>query len=114
MCIRDSLLSAAKDLEVLDLKGDSKWEANLARARLPWTERPTTPDVLHAFDDPTRTVGRRSTDPRRRPSSPRVFFSPIASANKLLKNARLRERLRRSFGVKAVEMEASGVADAAW
>jgi len=107
------LLSAAKDLEVQDLKGESRWEANTARARLPWTDRPAFPDELHALDDPTEILSR-SADPRRRPSSPRVIFGPIASANKLLKNARVRERLRKSFGVKAVEMEAAGVADAAW
>src|ERR1044071_946020 len=107
------LLSAAKDLEVQDLKGESQWEANTARARLPWTNRPTFADELHAFDNP-RKILTRSDDPRRRPSSPRVLFGPIASANKLLKNARVRERLRKSFGVKAVEMEAAGVADAAW
>ncbi len=45
---------------------------------------------------------------------PRVFRGTIASANRLLKNPKLRDEIRDKFGVKAVEMEASGIADAAW
>ena len=48
------------------------------------------------------------------PGRPRVFYGPIASANKLLKNPTKRDLLRNNYGVKAVEMEGSGIADAAW
>ena len=53
-------------------------------------------------------------DRDRRPGHPRVFHGPIAAANVLLKNANRRDEIRRKFGVKAVEMEGSGIADAAW
>ncbi len=45
---------------------------------------------------------------------PLVFVGPIASANTLLKDAAKRDPLREHFGVKAAEMEGSGVADATW
>ena len=38
----------------------------------------------------------------------------IASANNLLKNPNKRKMLKDKYGVLAVEMEASGVADATW
>jgi nucleoside phosphorylase len=45
---------------------------------------------------------------------PRVFLGPIASANTLLKDPARRDSLRDQFGVKAVEMEGAGIADATW
>jgi tetratricopeptide (TPR) repeat protein len=43
-----------------------------------------------------------------------VFAATIAAANNLLKNAAYRDYLGTTFNVKAVEMEGSGIADAAW
>jgi hypothetical protein len=43
-----------------------------------------------------------------------IFIGSIASANQVLKNAGKRDQLRDEHGVKAVEMEGSGIADAAW
>jgi nucleoside phosphorylase len=53
-------------------------------------------------------------DPQRRPGQPRAFYGPIASSNALLKDAQERDRLRDEFGIRAVEMEGSGIADATW
>ena len=53
-------------------------------------------------------------DPYRIAGQPRIFSGPIASANKLLKNPLKRDELRNKFGVKAIEMEGSGIADATW
>ncbi len=53
-------------------------------------------------------------DPRRTPGLPRVFLASIAAANTLLQNRAHREFLSEKFGVKAIEMEGSGVADATW
>lgn len=50
----------------------------------------------------------------RTPNKPLVHYGRIGSANTLLKDPRLRDELRTLFGVRAVEMEGSGVADAAW
>jgi nucleoside phosphorylase len=105
---------ASGDLVLAELENRRPWEDHFPRAaHLEWTLRPDKPDVLHDAEHPERVV-ERQLDEKRRLGFPRIFQSPIASANKLLKNARLRERLRKTFGVKAVEMEASGVADATW
>ena len=62
---------------------------------------------LGAIQHPVRQPGRR-------PGKPLVHYGKIGSANTLLKDPRLRDDLRRTFGVRAVEMEGSGIADAAW
>lgn len=57
--------------------------------------------IVHPFD-PDRIVG-----------SPRIFHGVIAAANNLQKNPKRRDVLRKLFQAMAVEMEGSGVADAA-
>lgn len=47
-------------------------------------------------------------------NEPLVFYGPIASANILLKDEILRDKLLTRYGVKAVEMESSGILDATW
>lgn len=42
------------------------------------------------------------------------FSWEIASANTLLKSYKKRQQLKEEFGVYAVEMEASGIADTTW
>jgi nucleoside phosphorylase len=43
---------------------------------------------------------------------PALHVGPIGSANTVLKTASLRDKLREDFGIRAVEMEGSGIADA--
>jgi len=45
---------------------------------------------------------------------PRIHRGPIGSANTVLKSARIRNALKKSYKIKAVEMESSGIAEAAW
>src|SRR5690606_28218363 len=45
---------------------------------------------------------------------PRVFAAPIGSANILLKDEKKRDYLRDTYGIKAIEMEGSGIADGTW
>ena len=59
-------------------------------------------NLCQHIEDPNRT------------KYPKVFFAPIASSNALQKNAKERELLKQQFGTLAVEMEASGIADATW
>ncbi len=47
-------------------------------------------------------------------SRPRVLSGPIASANTVLKSARVRDDLKTKWKIKAVEMESSGIAEAVW
>jgi nucleoside phosphorylase/predicted phosphodiesterase len=53
-------------------------------------------------------------DDERRPGEPRIFHGPIASSSVLLKDPQKRDELLTRFGVRAVEMEGAGIADAAW
>jgi nucleoside phosphorylase/tetratricopeptide (TPR) repeat protein len=91
--------------------GDRPWEKWLADGldRLKW-KRPESPDVLLGPSGPVE----HPRDPDRTAGQPRVFLGPIASANTLLKDPVKRDVLRDKFGVKAVEMEGSGIADATW
>ncbi|MBS1622913.1 MAG: hypothetical protein JST83_02765 [Bacteroidetes bacterium] len=53
-------------------------------------------------------------DPNRIAGEPKIFHGPIGSSNNLLKNEIKRDYLRDKYGVKAIEMEGSGIADGAW
>ncbi len=112
-----SLLNGVRHLEVAALEGRRPWEpfiAEAARHRSPRVKRPPdASDVLVSTDDPHRVVPH-PRDSQRQKRMPRVFSGAIASANKLLKNPAKRDALRDQFGVKAVEMEGSGIADATW
>lgn len=107
------LLEAVRLMRAAELHSEQTWLRHIARAsHLPNSARP-----LEASDRLTDYAGNAIAHPvdiQRRPDEPRVFLGPIASANKLLKNPKLRDELRDRFGVKAVEMEGSGIADATW
>jgi len=109
------LNEAARLLEAAELSGNRPWMNNIQLAdHLPGVDRPPdATDKLASSDDPSLTVSHPA-DLMRTLGQPRVFLGPIASANKLLKNPKLRDALRNSYHVKAVEMEASGIADATW
>lgn len=62
--------------------------------------------IRHPKDDARRTVHGVKC--------PRVFRGPIGSANIVLGDPKKRDALRDRYGIKAVEMEGSGVADASW
>ncbi len=49
-----------------------------------------------------------------RNENPRIFKGNIASANRVLKNAKRRDQLKANYNVYAVEMEGSGIADSTW
>jgi nucleoside phosphorylase len=109
------LLEAVRLLSASELSGDRAWLANISRAaKLRDAKRPfDETDRLYASDDPDRVIPQ-PIDPQREAGQPRLFVGSIASANILLKNPKLRDALRDQFGVKAIEMEGSGVADATW
>ena len=108
------LLEAMNALESTELEGTRPLDVYIAQAvaSLGWARPPLDTDVLRAPRG--RKVLAHPNDIDRKQAQPKVFRGPIASANKLLKDPKLRDMLRDQFGVKAVEMEASGVADATW
>lgn len=70
-------------------------------------------DILHDSVQIEKVI-RHPADSERVEGRPRVFRGPIGSSNALLKDPVLRDRLRDEYSVKAIEMEGSGIADAAW
>lgn len=113
------VLEAVKLLESDSLLGDRPWENYIRNASLAlgdiWKRPSPSHDVLHEWEGgDAHTVLHPSPDPHRTENAPRVFVGAIASANKLLKNPQKRDYLRDTYSVRAVEMEAAGVADAAW
>ena len=110
-----SLLEAVRLLEAGELRGKRPWDKfiKLACRALRVARPDETTDVLNDQDDPSGIVSH-PVDGKRPKGLPRVFTGPIASSNTLLKNPEKRDALRDQFGVKAVEMEGSGIADATW
>jgi nucleoside phosphorylase/signal transduction histidine kinase len=110
-----ALLEAARFMNAAELRGADQWSKSIERGSHLWGSiRPSDDtDRLANSSLPASWVSH-PFDPRRLAGRPRVFLGPIASANKLLKNPTLRDSLRDAYGVKAVEMEASGISDATW
>lgn len=107
-------IAAAKQLQAGETRGERPWEERLQAGLdgLDWKRPPARSDVLTA-GNPAKKIPHPK-DPKRRVGQPRVFLASIASANLLLKDPAKRDEVRDRFKVKAFEMEASGIADAAW
>lgn len=104
-----ALLEAVKYLVAEECLSSRPWETYLPRQVL--VEKAQRPrDASNAKGEDVSYP----EDPDRRAGFPRVFLAPIASSNILLKNKSERDALAKLFGVKGVEMEGSGIADAAW
>jgi nucleoside phosphorylase len=97
------------------LLGKQPWNTHIGSSlRSIGSERPAdTTDILFDSNNPEMKI-EHPVDPKRTRGLPRIFLGPIASANELLKDPVKRDALRDHFGVKAVEMEGSGIADATW
>ena len=108
-----SLLEAVRLLEASEIEGNRPWLEFIERgvAKLNFNRPPE--DILYKSENPEEEIPHKN-DSKRIDGQPRVFYGPIASANILLKNPIIRDELRDKFGVKAVEMESSGVAEATW
>lgn len=110
-----TLLEAVSFLKIESDPDDYPWlkYINQAMVELKVTRPAKEKDILASSTSPYNPVSHPE-DPKRIPKQPRIFTGIIASANKLLKNPLTRDALRDKFGVKAVEMEGSGIADATW
>lgn len=109
------LVEAARYLRVNEMLGQRPWEDVILKAlqKLNWQRPPQETDLLHSSEQPDQVI-RHPQDSKRLQDQPKIFLGAIGSANKLLKNPQKRDMLRKQFGVKAIEMEGSGVADATW
>lgn len=106
------LLEAVNLLRVGEYEKIFRWEKyiDVVLNTLNFKRPSEDKDLLHDKD------GNEINHPvdEQRNGNPRVFYGAIASSNTLLKNPEKRDMLRDNFGVSAVEMEASGIADATW
>lgn len=136
------LLDAARELQTNEKFGDRPWDRYITRAITEfsqieyghrWQRPPDDKDVLREFSAGSplayiawlarlvRVPGKwapygripHPTDGERLMGAPKIFHGTIASADKLQRNTRKRNSLRKKFGAMALEMEGSGVADAA-
>lgn len=104
-------------LEADRLAGKYPWEHFIARANhLEGCGRPDAgTDRLFSCAIPPAEIAHPEDPYRtRRPGLPKVFYGRIGSANTLLRDCKLRDRLRDQYDVRAIEMEGSGVADSTW
>jgi Nucleoside phosphorylase len=110
-----SLLEAVKYLKAEELLGNRPWSKYIDQALSEFrSARPfEDKDILYSSDNQEK-ITQHPNDPKRVEGQPRIFIGPIASASILQKDPKTRDKLRDKFGVKAIEMEASGIADAAW
>jgi nucleoside phosphorylase/tetratricopeptide (TPR) repeat protein len=109
------LIEAVRFLEAQELQRQRPWDSKIEFIlnELKHDRPDAATDKLFDSNTPSKQV-THPADLRRLLNQPRVFLGPVASANELLKDPIKRDSLRDAFGVKAVEMEGSGIADATW
>lgn len=112
------LMDAAQTLEIRRRStNEAPWEALIAKAikKNAIYKRPkASTDLLHDVDVEEKKVLSHPKDPVRRAGQPKLHRGAIGSANILLKDPRQRDAVRDRWGVRAIEMEGSGVLDAGW
>lgn len=106
------LLEAVNIMEIDEYENKYSWHEYLDEfsSKPQFTKPAADTDMLYDSEDRLCEHPCDST----RTKYPKVFIGGIASANNLLKNPQKRNMLKDSYGVLAVEMEASGISDATW
>lgn len=107
------MMDAVVTLEVDRPAVGTYWDAIIQKVNsktAEFTRPPMAKDVLYLGD----AVVAHPSDSRRVGDNPRVHRGGIGSANILLKDPALRDFVRDKWGVRAIEMEGSGVLDAGW
>ncbi|MCX5247832.1 5'-methylthioadenosine/S-adenosylhomocysteine nucleosidase [Streptomyces sp. NBC_00201] len=109
------LTAVVRDLEAERFSGQYPWEEHIKRAQhLIGASRPSPATDLLFSSTKSKKVVPHPTDVDRRTGHTRIHYGRIGSANTLLKDPLVRDSLRDALGIRAVEMEGSGVADATW
>lgn len=104
------LLEALEAIKVKEYEEIYSWKSYIDIYAKKRFAKPDYGDILH---DHTGKIIPHPNDAVR-DCYPKIFYGKIASANTLLKNFERRQQLSEEFGILAVEMEASGIADATW
>lgn len=110
------LLSHARDLISRFIgREETPWQEHIQGivATKPLFARPA--DATDTFRlDASNRFGAHPLQPERILGLPMPHLGPIGSSAALLKDAGLRKKLASEYGLKAIEMEGGGVAEAAW
>lgn len=113
---KSSLLNAANTLKREEEEGKFPWNEHISvginKRGKEWQRPSQQTDKL--FDYYTSKIIKHPNDKNRRKGEPKIFIGTIASGNTLLKDPMTRDKLRDDLSAKAVEMEASGIADSSW
>lgn len=107
------LLKLARSLETNESFEQYPWR-NYIDQQLKQRDSFRPPEETDALYSSSGTAISHPIDKKRVEDQPRVFLGPIGSGNRVVKSSELRDKLRDMFNLKAIEMEGSGVADAAW
>jgi nucleoside phosphorylase len=112
------LAQHAQWLAAQELSGTRPWEQWIVRGQsgLPAFARPPDDtDVLYLTDDAEHPVPHPDpAESGHRPGWPKVHHGFIGSADRSLRNARIRDTLAAKYDLRAFEMEGKGVGDAAF
>lgn len=109
-----ALLQVANSLVAGDLMSIRPWETIVAAGVIRLGEKFARPDSGTDVIHDRGVIISHPEDLERRPDVPRIHAGAIGTADTLLKNDLKRDDLRDQYNVRAVEMEASGLQNAAW
>lgn len=104
------LLEAVSMMKIEEFEDNYVWKNYIDQYAKEKFARPISEDILHGSEGEIVPHPEDAT----RDNYPKVFYGTIASANTLLKSYAHRKKLQEQFSIRAVEMEASGIADASW
>jgi nucleoside phosphorylase len=110
------LLELARLLEANAILGKKPWikYLDMGLSSLGIQRPPEESDKLYKYYSSSKRKINHPQDPKRIKGEPRVFLGPIGSSNILQKDSNMRDKLRDDFGIKAIEMEGSGITDTTW
>lgn len=108
------LLQSVRVLDSERINGHRPWMTALDRtsSNTIYSRPDENKDILLSTEEPIVPV-QHPNDPERINNEPKLFIGAIGAGNKLLKSACERDELREKFKLKAIEMESSGISDAA-
>jgi nucleoside phosphorylase len=108
------MIGAMNALDADELSFSARpWEAHLERltTNAVFARPSARKDVLYG---PDLKKVRHPSDPNRRSGNPKVFRGLIGSSNILVRDGSFRDQIASAHGLRAIEMEATGIVNVAW